>query len=157
MKKKKEKNFFEKIGLLKGKPGTIELSDKDRNEFVRGMDDSIVKESEEMEKSVWLIVGIGIGILGNFVVMLFYDWLKSLEIWQFVLMSVGFILLFFMLCYFFIDKLLEHKRSIKSMVWSRKMWRRAKSVNVGPSVRAYEEDELEGLKRDLNKKKYNNI
>jgi len=154
MDRKKEKTFSEKIEELKDKLGIIELTDKDRNEFVTGMDDSIVKESEEMEKFIWFIVGIGIGILGNFVVMLFYDWLRSLERWQFILMSVGFVLLFLMLCYIFIDRLLEHRRNIKSMIWSRKMWRRAKSVNIGPLVRAYEGDELEELKRDLAKGKY---
>lgn len=153
----KQKTFSEKIEDLKGKPGTIELNDKDRREFVRGMDDSIVKESEEMEKFIWLVIGIGIGILGNFIVTLFYDWLKSLEKWQFILMSVGFVFLFFILCYILIDKLIEHKRNINSMVQSRKMWRRAKGINVGPLMRAYEEDELEELKKDLNKSKYKGV
>jgi len=149
MKPKKQKTFSEKIAELKGKSGTIELSDKDRNEFVNGVEDSIEKESREMEKFIWLLVGVGIGIIGNFVVMLFYDWLKGLERWQFVLMSVGLIFLFVVLCYIAIDRILEHKKSIKSLIWSRKMWKRAKSLEIGPAIRAYEEDELEELKKDL--------
>lgn len=153
MKPKKEKTFFDKINELKGKPGKIELSDKDRNNFVQGADDSIVKESDKMEQFIWLITGIGIGILGNFIVALFYDWLKSLETWQFISLSIGIIFLFLMVCYILVDKVLEHRRNIRSMINMRKMWRRAKSVDVGPAMKAYEADELDELKKDLAKMK----
>jgi hypothetical protein len=153
--KNKEKTFSDKIEELKGKPGTIELSDKDRNGFIEGADKSIYKEHKEMDNFIWLFLGVGIGILGNFVVMLLYDWLKNLERATFIAISILFTILFFMLCYLVWDKILEHKRNIYSIIEMRKMWKKAKSINLGPAMRAYEEDELDELKKDIKEGKYN--
>lgn len=155
MRSKKEKTFSEKLEELKGNPGTIELNDKDRNNFIQGADKSIYEESKELDNFIWLFLGVGIGILGNFVTILLYDWMKSLESRLFILFSISFILLFFILCYFVWDKFLEHKNNIHAIIETRKMWKKAKSINVGPAIRAYEEDELDELKKDIKEGKYN--
>jgi uncharacterized protein YqhQ len=132
---KKQKAFFEKIEELNGKEGVVELSDEDRKAFAEGEDRFIEKESEKMENFIWFLAGIGIAILGNFVVMLFYDWLKNLLKWQFISLSILIIVLFIMISYIFITKLLEYKSNLDLAYKSRKMWSRAKNIRVGPKLK----------------------
>lgn len=128
-----EKTIFQKIEELGGKEGVIQLSEKNKREFIEGGERYIEKESEKRDNFIWLLIGLGIGILGNFVVNLFYDWIKSLGGWKFDLMSFAVILLFLMIVYILIDKLREFKQNIDSIYESNKLWRRAKNLRVGPA------------------------
>ncbi len=147
----KERDFFDKIRDLNGKHGTIELSDKDRAKFVRGEEEYINREYEKRDNYIWFLAGIGIGILGNFVVNLFYDWVKSLGGWQFGLLSFALVLLFLMISYILFDQLKEHNNNLNHSYAQRNMWAKAKSINVGPPTKAYYS--LEELKEDMKNSK----
>ena len=152
---KKEKTFFDKIKELDGKPGTIELSDKDRTEFVKGEEEYIYKEHDKRDNYIWFLMGIGIGVLGNFIVNLFYDWVKSLGGWKFGLMSFVLILLFLMIAYRLYDQLKEHNDNLNRSYKQRDMWSKAKSVNIGPPMKMY--NSIEELEKDRqNSKKSKN-
>lgn len=144
---KRKKTFFDRIEELKGKEGTIKLSDIDRKSFIEGAERSIEEESKKRENYIWLLIGLGVGILGNFIVNLFYDWIKNLGGWRFGLMSFLLVILFFIFCYILFMQLKEFNNDIGSIYKSKKMWAKTKSIIVGKPVEVYDNDEWKRLQK----------
>ena len=116
----KEKNFDKKIEALGDKGGIIKLSDADRKGFIEGEERYIEKTSEKIENYVWLLFGLGFGILGNFIINLFYDLIKSIGGWKFVLISILSLVLFCFVIYFLFYQFKEYQNSIDSAHESKK-------------------------------------
>lgn len=146
MVEKKQKTIFDKFDNVK-REGIIKLNSKDRKAFGEGFDKLIEKESEKKDNYAWFLVGIGIGILGNFIVNLFYDWIKSLGGWKFGLMSILIIVLFFMIIYFLFLQFKEYKEGIDFSYHARKMFTNAKSLKVGKPLKVYDKDRFNGGKQ----------
>lgn len=141
----KKELFSKKIEKLNEKGGFVQLDDKDRKEFIDAMNEYINKESEKMENFFWVIVGLFFGILGNFIVNLFYDWIKSKGSLIFGLLSIFVILSFVVLLLIFFFKMKEYKESIDSGFKAIKIWQNAKSIEVGPPMKAYDNEEWKEL------------
>ncbi|MEK6819885.1 MAG: TMEM128 family protein [Nanoarchaeota archaeon] len=128
-----EKSLAEKIENLDGKEGTIELNNKDRNSMVQSSYNYLDKEHEKKDNLIWLLIGLGIGILGNFITNLIYDGIKQSQfIFQ---ISLILIILFCIGLFIIFHQLGEHKQNIKYTLKSNKSWAKSTHLNVGPAFK----------------------